>query len=173
VIETLADWFRSTFGVGVDAENVGVLQMALRTLVVYIFTLIIVRLGSKRFLGKHSSFDVIVGIMMGSVMSRAINSQAPFVPTLAAGAMMIALHWLLGWIAVHTDWLGPLIKGEPVLLIRDGQLQREGMHKALLTTQDLIEALRLQGYADPDSVHLAYLERDGTVSVVPYRNTHP
>lgn len=173
MIETLADWFRSTFGVGVDAENVGVLQMALRTLVVYIFTLIIVRLGSKRFLGKHSSFDVIVGIMMGSVMSRAINSQAPFVPTLAAGAMMIALHWLLGWIAVHTDWLGPLIKGEPVLLIRDGQLQREGMHKALLTTQDLIEALRLQGYADPDSVHLAYLERDGTVSVVPYRNTHP
>jgi len=173
VIDTIADWFRSTFGVGVDAENVGVLQMALRTLVVYIFTLIIVRLGSKRFLGKHSSFDVIVGIMMGSVMSRAINSQAPFVPTLAAGAMMIALHWLLGWIAVHTDWLGPLIKGEPVLLIRDGQLQREGMHKALLTTQDLMEALRLQGYADPDSVHLAYLERDGTVSVVPYRKTHP
>lgn len=173
MIDTIADWFRSTFGVGVDAENVGVLQMALRTLVVYIFTLIIVRLGSKRFLGKHSSFDVIVGIMMGSVMSRAINSQAPFVPTLAAGAMMIALHWLLGWIAVHTDWLGPLIKGEPVLLIRDGQLQREGMHKALLTTQDLMEALRLQGYADPDSVHLAYLERDGTVSVVPYRKTHP
>jgi uncharacterized membrane protein YcaP (DUF421 family) len=48
-----------------------------------------VRLGSKRFLGQTSAFDTIVGIMLGSIMSRAINSSAPFFPTLIAGVVLV------------------------------------------------------------------------------------
>ena len=44
--------------------------MALRTIVIYAFSLLIVRLGSKRFLSQATAFDVIVGIMLGSVINR-------------------------------------------------------------------------------------------------------
>ena len=54
------------------------------------FTLAIVRLGSKRFLSKATAFDVIVGIMLGSVMSRAITASASFFPTLLVGGMLFA-----------------------------------------------------------------------------------
>jgi uncharacterized membrane protein YcaP (DUF421 family) len=79
--------------------------MALRTIAIYTFTLAIVRLGSKRFLGQASAFDTIVGIMLGSVMSRAINGSAPFLPTLGAGAVLIGMHWLLALLSFTSTGL--------------------------------------------------------------------
>lgn len=170
-ITTIVDWVQQILGVGVELEGVNSLQMAARTLVVYVFTLAIVRLGSRRFMGKGSAFDIIVGIMLGSVMSRAINGTAPFIPTLFAGVMLVALHWLLGYAALHTTWLGPLIKGHPILLIRDGTVLQDGLERANLTALDLTEALRLNGQVDPRMVRVAYLERDGSVSVIPFHHT--
>jgi uncharacterized membrane protein YcaP (DUF421 family) len=75
--------------------------MALRTVVIYLFTLAIVRLGSRRLLSKPSAFDVIVAIMVGSIMSRAINGTAPFVPTMLAGIVLVVMHWLLAALALR------------------------------------------------------------------------
>src|SRR5690348_8778006 len=79
--------FSGALALGRDVADVGAVAMALRTIVVFAFTLAIVRLGSKRFLGEASPFDFIVGIMLGSVMSRAINGSAPFFPTLVSGTV--------------------------------------------------------------------------------------
>jgi uncharacterized membrane protein YcaP (DUF421 family) len=142
--------------------------MALRTILIYALTLAIVRLGSKRFLSDATAFDVIVGIMLGSIMSRAINGSAPFLPTLFAGAVLVGMHWLFAALAFRTDWFGSIVKGDPVLLVRDGEIQWPGMRRAGLSRRDLDEALRLQGNApDVSKIRLAYLERNGRVSIVP------
>jgi uncharacterized membrane protein YcaP (DUF421 family) len=169
---TRAAWeqFQALLGLGSDVAEVGALQMALRTILIYAFTLAIIRLGSKRFLGKASAFDTIVGIMIGSVMSRAINGSAPFFPTLVAGIVLVAVHWLLAMLAFHIDWFGPFVKGEPVLLIKDGQVQENGIRRGGITKQDLTQSLREQTkQSDPAKIELAYLERDGEISIVPYR----
>ena len=164
------DWLNASLGLARDVEDVNALQMALRAILIYAFTLLIVRLGSRRFLGKGSAFDIIIGIMIGSVMSRAINGSAPLFPTLFAGATLIAMHWALAALAFHTSWFGRFAKGEPLLLIRDGTVQREAMRRAKLSEKDLAEALRLEAsQTDPSDVRLAYLERDGTISVVTRR----
>jgi uncharacterized membrane protein YcaP (DUF421 family) len=155
-------------GLGRDVADVNTAQMALRTIVVYAFALAIIRLGSKRFLSQASAFDVIVAIMLGSVMSRAINGSAPFVPTLASGAALVGTHWLLAALAYRLDWLGPLVKGRPVRLITDGTLDRDAMRRAGVSQHDLEQALRTQAkVTDPSRVSLATLERDGTISVLP------
>jgi uncharacterized membrane protein YcaP (DUF421 family) len=59
---------------GVGSDSLNWYQVALRALIVYIAALIMVRVGEKRFLGKNTAFDVIIGIILGSVVSRAINS---------------------------------------------------------------------------------------------------
>lgn len=161
-------WLSGLLGLERDIAEVNAGQMALRAIAIYMLTLAIVRLGSKRFLGKGSAFDIIAGIMIGSVMSRAINGSAPFFPTLAAGAAMIALHWIFAGLAFHTSWFGTLVKGRSVLLVEDGVVQPEGVQRASLSENDLAEALRLQAsVTDPSQVHLAYLERDGNISVIP------
>ena len=151
-----------------SVSDVGGWAMALRTVLIYAATLVLIRIGSKRFLNQASAFDVIVGIMLGSVMSRAINSSAPLFPTLGAGLVLIALHWLLVRLAYRSGWFGPLIKGNPVLLIKDGELQKEALRETGIAPNDLQQALRLQaGQTDLSGIHLAYLERNGQVSIIP------
>jgi uncharacterized membrane protein YcaP (DUF421 family) len=168
MLQALWEQLQILLGLGQDVGNVGAAQMALRTIVIYAFSLLIVRLGSKRFLSEATAFDVIVGIMLGSVMSRAINGSAPFFPTLLGGVALIGVHWLLGVLAFHAGWFGTLVKGSPVLLIKDGNIQQQGMRRAGLSEHDLQQALRLRSnQTDPRNVQLAYLERNGGISVIP------
>ena len=66
---------RSAWGLG--GGELTALQMLLRTIVVYGFMLLIVRWGEKRFFGKNTAFDLVLSIILGSVMSRAVNGGAP------------------------------------------------------------------------------------------------
>jgi uncharacterized membrane protein YcaP (DUF421 family) len=171
MLQTVWEQFQIWLGLGRDVGDVGAAQMALRTVVIYAFSLLIVRLGSKRFLSEATAFDVIVGIMLGSVMSRAINGSAPFFPTLLGGVVLIGMHWLLGVLAFHASWFGTLVKGNPVLLIKDGNIQQAGMRRAGLSEHDLEQALRLQAnQTDLTNVQLAYLERNGGISVIPRKH---
>lgn len=169
----LVDGFRTALGLGLDAADVGLLQMALRTVLVYGVTLAVVRLGAKRFLSRATAFDAVVAIMVGSIMSRAVNGSAPLGPTLLSGAALLGMHWLLASLAFHSDRFGVLAKGEPRLLIEDGEVDDEAVRAGNITRRDLEEAIRLQaGLRDHSRVDRAYLERSGKISVLP-RSTSP
>ncbi len=170
MLQGVWEHLQTLLGLGRDVGEVNAGQMALRAILIYGFTLALVRLGSKRFLSEATAFDVIVAIMLGSVMSRAINGSAPFFPTVLAGVVLLGLHWLFAVLAFHTSWFGSLVKGDPVLLIKDGTIQRQGMRRGSVSSQDLAQALRLQtNQTDLAAIQLAYLERNGQISFVPYQ----
>src|SRR3712207_1489072 len=120
MLQTIVDQIQTFLGYQRDVSDVNAIQMAPRKMIIYAFTLMLIRLGSKRFLGEATAFDAIVGIMLGSVMSRAINGSAPLFPTLLAGGVFIGLHWSFAVLAFHTNWFGSIVKGNPILLIKDG-----------------------------------------------------
>jgi len=143
-------------------------NMALRAVVTFVITVAAIRLGNKRLFGKGTAFDNVVAIMIGSVMSSAITGGAPMVGTWIAGCALIGLHWLLSWLAYHIDAFGPLVKGHEVPLVKDGEILDDGMRETGTTERDLARALRENGNVpDVSNVQLAYMERDGSVSVVP------
>ena len=167
-MDAVLETTRRLLGLGRDVADVTVLQMALRTVVVYAASLAIIRVGSRRFLSKASAFDMVVAIMLGSIMSRAINGSAPFLPTLGSGAILVGIHWVLAALAYRIDWLGPIVKGSAIALVTDGMVDRAAMQRAGVSAHDLQQALRAQaGVTDPSRVRLAVLERDGTISVLP------
>jgi uncharacterized membrane protein YcaP (DUF421 family) len=79
-MERAYEWLQAALGIGLEGKDMGVLQMGLRAAIVFVVTVAIVRLGKKRFLGRATTFDVILGIMLGSTVSRAITGTAPFFP---------------------------------------------------------------------------------------------
>jgi uncharacterized membrane protein YcaP (DUF421 family) len=152
---------------GLDAETLGVVQMALRALITYFVALAFVRIGDKRFLGKSTAFDVVIAIMFGSVMSRAITTAGEFGPVLAAGAVLVGLHFLVALITFRSDEVGSIVKGRERTLVRDGEIQWEEMATAHVTERDLRGALRAEGRVeDLGKVRLATLERSGDISVI-------
>jgi uncharacterized membrane protein YcaP (DUF421 family) len=161
--ELFHDWLRP----GQDGFALDVPRMMLRAVVVFGVALVIVRVGNKRFMGRNTAFDLILAIMLGSVLSRAVTGQSPFFPTLAAGAVLMAMHGVLSWLAYHYDWFGPLVKGRARLLVKDGELVQDGMRGGLMGRNDLMEALRSQASTTSlEGVKLAYLERSGEISVI-------
>jgi uncharacterized membrane protein YcaP (DUF421 family) len=152
-----ADWL-----LGDDA-----LATTVRTVVVYAFALAAVRIGKKRFLSQASAFDVIVAIMLGSIMSRAVEGSASFGPTLLSGAVLVGTHWLLAALSSRLDSFGPLVKGRATMLVRDGRVDHEALRESGVSEQDLEQAIRLKiGETEPSHVRLACLERNGSISVI-------
>jgi uncharacterized membrane protein YcaP (DUF421 family) len=101
-------------------------------------------------------------------MSRGINGSEPLMGTVIAGVVLVGTHWLFGLLAFHTGWFDPLVKGERVLLIKDGKIQEERMRKGSITEHDLAQAVRVQTHhGDPAKVKRAYLEGNDEISIIP------
>src|SRR3712207_4541978 len=148
----IADLFRSLLGLGLDGDNLGALQMGVRATLVYVVTVAIVRLGKKRFLGSATAFDMILGIMLGSIVSRAITGNAPLVPALAAAAALITLHSALSAVAYRWHRFGEAIKGHARVIVRDGRKDETEMRAAHLTERDLEEDFRRHGITSIENV---------------------
>ncbi len=165
-----AIWDSVGTALGIDTDDLSFTQMAARALVVYLAGLVMVRLGEKRFLGKSTAFDVLLGIILGSVVSRGINGSAAFFPTLLAGFILVGLHWLFAVIAFRSNRFGNLFKGHTRTLIREGEIQWDAMGKSHISRDDLLGALRSNGNVeDPEEVKAARLERSGEISVIKRR----
>ena len=161
-------WMGMRDFIGVGDQQLAWWEMMLRAAVIYVAAIALVRVGQKRFMGKNTAFDVILGIILGSVLSRAITGNAPFGPTIAAGAMLVALHWLFSVASFHSHRFGTLVKGEERTLIEDGEILWDNMRKSHLSERDLLGALYSNAkLTDPSEVRLARFERSGDISVIP------
>lgn len=151
-------------------QSFTVLEMSLRALGIYLAGWALLRLGNSRFLGRHTAFDIVLAFVLGSTLSRGINGSAPLFVSIAACAVLVALHHLLAWATWRWHWLGVFLKGRAVNLIRDGQVLPEGMRKHRISQGDLDEALRLNAHLDdPSGVQEARFERNGGISVLKKR----
>jgi uncharacterized membrane protein YcaP (DUF421 family) len=162
----IEDLARFLLGAGLESKEINALQMGLRAAIIYVVTVVIVRLGKKRFLGRATAFDVILGIMLGSVVSRAVTGNAPMLPALAASAVLVVMHFVFSGIALRWHGFGSLIKGSPRLLVRDGSVDAQNLRKAHMTEHDLDEDLRSKSVSRLDEVAEARLERSGQLSVI-------
>jgi uncharacterized membrane protein YcaP (DUF421 family) len=139
---------------------------------IYLAAIVAVRLGQRRFLGRESSFDIVLALLLGPVLARPINGGAPLVATLVATAVLIALHWLVAVVFFHSPHTPGLLRfPAPVTLIEGGALVRENLHRTHLTEFEIAEVLRLHGASSVADVDLACLERNGRVSVVRRKGT--
>lgn len=163
----LVDMLGDILGIGEGTFELNTGQVLLRGLIVYVFAVALLRIGDKRFLGKNTAFDVILGIVLGSVMSRAITGNSAFVPTLLVSALLVGLHWTFAYIAFSTESFGDMIKGVPRHLVKDGAPETLTLRKSHISENDLSQALRTsQGASDLSMVDQAYLERAGDISFV-------
>ncbi len=161
---TALNW---ALGLELDSQDINVWRMSLRAIVVFVAAIAMIRLGDKRFMGRSTAFDVILGIIFGSVVSRAITGNAPFFPTLAASLVLVLLHWVLSATAFRSPRFGTWVKGHDRQIIMDGELQWEAMRQSHITEHDLYEAMRSSGHApDVGAVQAAHLERNGEISII-------
>lgn len=153
-------------GLGSGAGTIDAGQAAARAALIYVAVLGLIRLGKKRFLGRGTPFDVVIAVMIGSIAARAIVGGSPILPSLAAMAMLIALHWLFSWGAMRSRAIGFLVKGRNRVLVRDGVIDWDAMAREHLSVHDLEEDLRERGLDSLDRIAMVRIERNGRLSFI-------
>lgn len=154
--------------IGPDSNAINWWQMSIRGVLIFCLALLLVRAGDRRIFSKNAAFDIVLSIILGSILSRTITGNSPFVPTVITCVVLVGLHWGFAWLAKRNHAFGTLIKGNKVILIKNGQMQEENLKKSNITIHDLHEVLRLNGKVTQiEEVEEAYLERSGNISVIP------
>jgi len=153
--------------IGKDQQTIQWWQMCARSIVVFTYALLALRVAGRRIFGKGSALDTVVAIVLGSTLSRTVTGNARLGPTLAACTMLIGVHFILARITLLSPLIARIVKGSEVPIARDRIMDRRAMRRHNLTEGDLLEALRLKaGQTDPAAVRAAFLERNGEVSVI-------
>jgi uncharacterized membrane protein YcaP (DUF421 family) len=166
-MNTFYDFAGPLLGIGVDAKDLTFVQISLRSVIVFLAALLMVRLSSKRSLAEKTGFDAVLIVILASVLSRAINGSATFFATIGASFVLVFLHRFFAWIACRSHAFGKLIKGSPIVIVEDGKLDRRVMRRNQISQHDLEEDLRLDAQVeDLSKVRHARIERSGDISFI-------
>ena len=152
--------------IGREGDTILWWQMVNRGILILVYAIAIYRVMPRRAFGNSAILDIVVTVIVGSALSRALTANAPLLPTLAATAALMSVHVLLSVLARHFEVISRVVKGRPVQLVRAGRIDWEMMKRVQLGERDLTEQLRLNGISSLDKVAEAYMERNGAVSVI-------
>lgn len=148
-----------------EPEALTLLQIALRGLTIFIAGLAMVRIGDRRSLAEKTAFDAVFIVLLGSMLSRAINGASPFLTTIGGGIALVFVHRIFAFVAYRSHGFGKLIKGRDIALVRNGEVDWQAMKRTLVSKHDLEEDLRLHAHTeDLATIRLARLERSGDIS---------
>ena len=151
-----------------DGSDLTALQMGARAAVVFFITLLFIRISGRRSFGQRSPFDAATTVLLGAVLSRGLVGASPFWATVAASAVLVLLHRLIGWVSVRSDRFDTLVNGKERPIVVDGQKLNHAISASLISDRDLAEAVRKKiGEYDLTRVCGATLERDGEISIFP------
>jgi uncharacterized membrane protein YcaP (DUF421 family) len=141
-------------------------QLCARAVILFVVGIAYIRIAGRRTFSQASPLDVVVALIVGSNLSRAMTGGVPFWPVVAATLLLVALHRLFAMLTIRWNWLARVMKSEPVVLIRDGVRDHAAMLHHGIGEVDLLEGLRLEQAERPEDVRLAMLENSGRISVV-------
>ena len=142
-------------------------ELILRSLVVYVFLLLLLRLTGKRQVGQLAPFDLVLLLVLSNAVQNSMNGgDNSLVGGLVSATTLVALNLGLGLVTYRSKRLEALIEGRPQILVHNGKLYETVLRDAKLTRHELHAALRQNGCDCVDDVHLAVLENNGSISVV-------
>lgn len=152
------------FGIG-PKPTLSILHECARAALIFAYGLILVRLAGRRVFGKWSALDIIVSIIVGSNLSRAMTGNAPLWGTLAATTALMVLHWVLAQAAAHWRIASRVFEGRPIALAEESRLDKSARKRHAVSEADLNEALRQRG-PGPDQAKRITLEPSGRITVL-------
>lgn len=159
----MIDWNQMFFG---DGDFVFLIEIAIRTGLMYLFALLMVRLMGKRGMAQLTPFEFVIIVALGSAVGDPMfYPDVPLIHGFAVVATVVALQRLLA-VVTRNRPLERLLEGQPVLVIEEGKVKQASLDDENLTQAELFELLRLNGVARVQDVERAFIEDAGKLSVL-------
>jgi len=141
-------------------------ELIVRSVVVYVFLIAILRLTGKRQVGQLAPFDLVLLLVLSNAVQNAMNGgDNSLIGGIISAVTLISLNYAVGRLTYKSKYLEAAIEGRPQVLIHDGRLFKDVLEREQLTIHELNAALREAGCSNIEEVHFAVLENNGNISV--------
>ena len=143
------------------------LWIVLRCVIIYTAVIIAFRLAGKKHVAQLSLIDFILVLLVSNAVQNAmVGDDSTVEGGVVAAVTLIGLNVLLTKLTVKSIAVAKIIEGEPVLLVRNGNILNKQLKKENLRIEEVYEAMHKEGVADIEEVALAILETDGAISII-------
>ena len=143
------------------------LDIALRSLAVYAFMLVAIRLTGKKEFSQLNTIDVVLILLISNAVQNAmVGDNTSLLGGLAAASILFILNYALKKLMFKNGWLREIISQHPEILIYEGKLNFKKLSHLGITDDELKEAMREHGIEHYKDVKLAIFEVDGNISII-------
>lgn len=143
------------------------LEIVLRGTLMYWFLFLIFRFVTRRDAGGVGIADILLLVIVADASQNAMAGDYKTVPEgCVLVATLIAWNLLIDWASVKSDWVRKFAEPRPLLLVRHGRVIHRNLRREFLTMDELRAQLRLAGVSDMLEVRAAFMESDGSFSVI-------
>jgi uncharacterized membrane protein YcaP (DUF421 family) len=144
-----------------------VAALVLRSIVVYAFLMIALRVAGRRELGQMTTFDLVLLLVLANAVQNSINAgDNSLGGGLISAVTLLVMNFAVGEAAYRWRWFERIVIGRPLTLVRDGKLLLRNLKRERVTLEELRSALRKQGIDGVSQCKRAVLESDGTLTAV-------
>ena len=148
--------------------DIPIAEKIIRSVIVYLFLLLAFRFMGKRQVGQLTPFDLVVLLIISNVVQNAvIGSDNSLGGGLIGATTILILNFIIVELVYRWKGARRFLETTPTLLIHNGRILKKNLAHELLTHDDLLAAIRQHGLTEPSEVHLAVIEDNGSISIVP------
>jgi uncharacterized membrane protein YcaP (DUF421 family) len=159
-------WWPQNWGV-IFALDAPFAELLVRGTIIYLFLFGIMRIIGRRLLGDFNMTDIVVTLLLAVAVRDGITGGYETVgDALVSGAVILGWDLALDRAAYRWQGLRSVLRHGPLPIIRDGELIVENARALLLTRSEVTEKLRGRGVTSYGEVKEAYLEPNGSLSVI-------
>ena len=141
--------------------------IAIRSVIVYLFVILAIRLFGKKELTQLSVVDLVfILLLSNSLQAAMIGQNTTLVGWLIAAGSLFIVNWILKNLIYKSKKISETLQGSPILLVYQGKIFHKHLEKAQISHDELEASIREHGVKNISAVDLAILEVDGNISVL-------
>ena len=144
------------------------LALILRTVLIYVFLILTMRLMGKRQIGELEVTDLVTTLLLSEIASLPItNRDIPVAFAIVPMVILLSLEVFSSYILLSAPKLKILLSAPPTVLIQRGKLIQSALRETRITVEELMSEVRQQSLTDLSQVEYAILEKNGKLTVLP------
>ena len=146
----------------------------LRTIILYAFIIIGIRLMGKRQVGELEPSELVLALLIADLAAVPMQDFGiPLLTGLIPIFTLLCLTMALSVLTMKSIKFRALLCGRPSIIVENGKLRQGEMKRNRFTLDELMEELRMKGVTDLSTVKYAILETNGQLSVLPFAAQQP
>jgi uncharacterized membrane protein YcaP (DUF421 family) len=143
------------------------MDIVIRAAVIFAFLFLLMRMLGRRELGSMEPFDIILLVVVGDLVQQGVTqSDYSITGALLAISTIALLTVLVSWTSFRVPRLRPILEGEPIVLVENGEVIGRNLRRQRLTVEEVEQEARLEQITSLDDVRWAILETNGRISFV-------